>query len=152
MGINNKKFKLSMMSRYGHLCGVSDGKKEYTSNEVVDKLNELNDDMDMYRQGIKNNESVIYDLKNEIKEHRKKVQELSEEGTYIQVVLDEDDPYTLKLKGQIRPVKIIRVRGYSQGTLTDKEWEEFKEILHEAVEELRQIEYDETEYTNPEEC
>ena len=73
------------------------------------------------------------------------------DDNYIQVVLDEDDPYTLKLHGQIRPIKAIRVREYSQGTLTDKEWMEFKEILHEAVEEIRQIESTETEYIDQEE-
>lgn len=64
----------------------------------------------------------------------------------LKIETSEDDPYTLKLHGQITPVKCVRVRKYGQGTLTDEQWEEFKQILHEVVEEIKAKEYEELGY------
>ena len=64
----------------------------------------------------------------------------------LKVETSEDDPYTLKIHGQITPIKSVRVRKYGQGTLTDEQWEEFKQLLLEAVEEIRDKEYEELGY------
>ena len=44
------KWKLKGMSRYGHLTGICDYEKEYTSNKLVDKLNQLEEEVEHWRK------------------------------------------------------------------------------------------------------
>lgn len=50
------------MSQYGSYSGVSDEDKEYTSDEIVDLLNQLNEENEQLKQQLADVDRLIDDL------------------------------------------------------------------------------------------
>ena len=58
--MTDKRFKLSMMSQYGSYSGVSDEDKEYTSDEIVDLLNQLYGENEQLKQLLDYADDLIH--------------------------------------------------------------------------------------------